>query len=343
MRARSWLIALALIAALILAAIWLLGRLLQPERLTPILLAAIGEASGLALSVSEPADYGLRPQPRLRLRGVRATTPGSNEVLLEIGMLDVELPWQTLFGGEPVVSAVAIDDARVHVAALHTWLQQRQASAPSTWPTLQNGLQISNSVVIGDRWRVQIDALALSRFALAKATALTLTGHVLRDTRNGASDWPVRLNIDTVISRGDAATVFKPLALALDAPSPLPTLHAHGELTIATMMQFSLTGELARWPAQWPALPGTDPALAMAFVVAGRGPEPLAMALSASLEQAATQMRINLVPAQLQAWLESDPASPLPPLSGELHGERMVIDGNELEGVEIRIQADAEP
>jgi len=54
-------------------------------------------------------------------------------------------------------------------------------------------------------------------------------------------------------------------------------------------------------------------------------------------------MRINLVPAQLQAWLESDPASPLPPLSGELHGERMVIDGNELEGVEIRIQADAEP
>lgn len=343
MRSRRWLIALALLAVLILAALWLVGRLLQPERLTPILLTAIGDASGLVLSVSEPADYALRPAPRLRLHGVRATAPGSSDVLLQIGLLDVELPWQTLFGGEPVVSALAITDARLHVAALQAWLQQRDQNASSTWPTLRSGLRISNSTIIGEGWRLQIDDLGLSRFALGEATTLTLAGHVLRERSSGESDWPARLIIDTVISHDDVATVFKPLTLALDAASPLPTLHANGELTIAAMMQFSLTGELAQWPAHWPALPGTDPAQPLAFVLQGRGAEPLTMALSASLEQAQTRLQLHVVPAQLQAWLASEQASPLPPLSGELYGERMMIDGNELQGVEIRVQADTQP
>src|SRR3546814_20559508 len=120
-----------------------------------MLLAAITEASGLEISVGAPADYALRPEPRLRLHGVLATAPGNPQPLLEIGLLDIALPWQTLFGGEPVITAVAIDNARLHVAALQTWLQQREASASSTWPTLQDGLEVRNSVGIGDDWPLQ--------------------------------------------------------------------------------------------------------------------------------------------------------------------------------------------
>src|SRR3546814_14735152 len=117
MRRRKTLIVLAIVAAMFIVAAWLVARLLQPERLTPMLLAAITEASGLEISVGAPADYALRPEPRLRLHGVLATAPGNPQQLLEIGLLDLALPWQQLFGGAPVITAVAAEHARLHVGA----------------------------------------------------------------------------------------------------------------------------------------------------------------------------------------------------------------------------------
>lgn len=343
MRRQRALIVLAIVAAMFIVAAWLVTRLLQPERLTPMLLAAIAEASGLEVSVSAPADYALRPEPRLRLHGVLATAPGNPQPLLEIGLLDVALPWQTLFGGEPVITAVAIANARLHVAALQTWLQQREASAPVTWPTLQDGLEISNSAVIGDDWRLQVDALALPRFALGQPTALTMSGHVLRDAAGNSSDWPLRLRVDAVIARSDAAVTLDPFQLSIDAASPLASGHAEGDLIVGEAMRFKLAGELAQWPAQWPALPGTDPSLPVKFALAGDGPELMAMTLAVRLEQAQTRLALKLIPQQLQTWLDHTAASPLPPLSGELHSERITIDGTELEGVEIHVDVDAQP
>ncbi|MDP1698859.1 MAG: AsmA family protein [Xanthomonadaceae bacterium] len=343
MRRRSWLIVLVVVASLVVVAVWQIGRLLQPERLTPVLLNAIGDATGLELTVTEPADYALRPEPRLRLHGVRATAPGSAQVLLEIGLLDIALPWRTLLGGEPVITALYIKEARLHLLPMQSWLENREDTAPSTWPTLESGLQISNSTIIADGWQLQIDALGLPRFVPGQPAALTMSGHVLRSDAGGASDWPLHLSVDTVIAHDDATITLDPLQISLQAASPLATGHARGDLSIGEMMQFKLAGELAQWPAQWPTLPGTDPSLPMLFVVSGDGPELVQMLLAVKLEQAQTRLLLTLVPAQLQAWLDSDAASPLPPLSGELHTERMMIDGTELQGVEIRVEADAEP
>lgn len=344
MRRRSWLIVLAVVAALVMVAVWMVGRFLQPERLTPMLLSAIAEAAGLELSVSAPADYGLRPEPRLRLHGVLAKAPGNPEPLLEIGLLDIALPWQTLFGGEPVITAVYVQDARLYLLPVQHWLRQRQdTTEQGAWPTLERGLKISNSRVLGDGWALQIDALDLPRFALGQPAALTMTGHVLGSDASAARDWPLQLSVDTVIARSDSAVTLKPFQLSLQAASPLATVHANGDLSVGEIMQFKLAGELAQWPAQWPVLPGTDPSLPMTFEIAGNGSELARMALAVSLEQEQTRLTLNLVPEQLQAWLDSDAASPLPPLSGELHTERMMIDGTELEGVEIRVEADPEP
>lgn len=340
MRRRSWLVVFAVVVVIFIVAAWLVARLLQPERLTPMLLAAIAEASGLEINVSAPADYALRPEPRLRLRGVLVMAPGSPQPLLEIGLLDIALPWQTLFGGEPVITAVAIDNARLHVAALQTWLQQRETGAPGTWPTLKNGLEISNSSIIGDDWQLQIDALAVPRFALGQPATLTMSGHVLRNAADNSSDWPLRLRVDTVIARDDTAVTLDPFQLGIDAASPLAT---SGNLHVGDMMQFNLAGEMTQWPAQWPALPGTDPSLPVTFALAGNGSELSRIALTVRLVQAQTRLALKLVPQQLQTWLDSTAASPLPPLSGELHTTRMMIDGAELEGVDIQVEADAEP
>src|SRR3546814_5164577 len=102
-----------------------------------------------------------------------------------------------------------------------------------------------------------------------------MSGHVLRNTADNNSDWPLRLRVDTVIARSDAAVTFDPLQLRIDAPSPLASGHAEGDLHLGDIMQFKLVGELAQWPAQWPTLPSTDPSSPVQFAVAGNGPEPM--------------------------------------------------------------------
>src|SRR3546814_14600392 len=113
-----------------------------------------------------------------------------------------------------------------------------------------------------------------------------MSGHVLRNTADNNSDWPLRLRVDTVIARSDAAVTFDPLQQRIDAPSPLASGHAEGDLPLGDIMQFNLVGELAQWPAQWRTLPGTDPSSPAKFQVAGTGPQPRGVASHDRLAQA---------------------------------------------------------
>src|SRR3546814_21025811 len=101
-----------------------------------------------------------------------------------------------------------------------------------------------------------------------------------------------------------------PRSTRTDTLVPYTTLFRSGDLHLGDIMQFKLVGELAQWPAQWPTLPGTDPSSPVQFAVAGNGPEPMGVALTVRLEQAQTRLTLNLVPQQLQAWLDSTAASP---------------------------------
>lgn len=348
MRRKRWLIVLAAIAATLLLAVWLGGRLLQPQRITGYVIAVIERASGLQVSVAQPADYAFRPTPRLRLSGVHVTDPGTSATLFDIGLLDISLPWNTLFGGDPVIRALLIEGARVEVVPLGKWLSQRPPGGTGAWPVLDDGLQVRDSRLIGDGWSARIQTLELPQFAMQTPLNLRLAASVRRDHNDPATvavDWPFTLSIDALPRALGSGMALDLQTLKLAAASPLPTFHASGGLAFGEQLSLSLSGELAQWPAAWPPLPqplaaATSP-LAFAIKAIGSGTADLQVDASLSREQ--TRIAVQVPLAQLQGWLDATPGSPLPPILAQLHSDQLQIEGARLDDVSIRIEADPQP
>lgn len=341
MKRKRWLIALAVTAASLLLAVWIGGRLLQPQRITGFVIAAIERASGLQINVAQPADYAFRPTPRLRLSGVRATVPGANGALFDIGLLDVSLPWNTLFGGDPVIRALRIEGASVDVARLAEWLGQRPTHDGGTWPVLENGLQVRDSRLIGAGWSVQIHTLELPHFAMQQPLALRLAASIQRD----ASNWPFTLDIDALPRGRGSGVALDVRALDMIAPPPLPTFHASGGAAFGDHLSLSLRGELADWPEAWPPLPqplaAAKSPLAFELKAIGSGSADLQVDANLRREQTRVAVRVPLAP--LRAWLDAAPGSPLPPIVAELHSDQLQIDGTRLDNVRIQLEPDPQP
>lgn len=342
MKRKRWLIALAVTAASLLLAVWIGGRLLQPQRITGFVIAAIERASDLQISVARPADYAFRPTPRLRLFGVRATVPGASEVLFDIDLLDVSLPWNTLFGGDPVIRALQIEGASVDVARLAEWLGQRPSrAAGGAWPVLEDGLQVRDSRLIGAGWSAQIHTLELPHFAMQQPLALRLAASIQRD----ASDWPFTLDIDALPRELGSGFALDVRALDMTAPSPLPTFHASGGAAFGDQFSLSLRGELADWPAAWPPLPqplaaATSP---LAFELKAIGSGSADLQVDANLRREQTRVAVQVPLAPLRAWLDAAPGSPLPPIVAELHSNHLEIEGARLDDVRIQLEPDPQP
>lgn len=346
MARKRWPMVLAIVSALMLLAIWLGGRLLQPERVTAFVLDAISRASGLQISVTQPADYAFRPEPRLRLSGVQVRMPGETRSMLDIGTLDISLPWDTLFGGEPVIRSLAIADAQADVARLGDWLASRpESSGPVTWPVLEDGLQISRSLIIGTGWQVRLNSLTLPRFAMDSSLDLGIDGNVQRNASSdspAATDWPFALRLVALPRQLTSNLSLEVSALQLDAASPLPSVKAHGGAAFGTSSTLILDGELADWPEAWPPLPQpmATSHTPLTFQLKAGGTGRADLELTASLSRDQTVLNLQLQLAQLQAWLDAEPGSPLPPITGTLQTDRLDIEGNTLEGVRISIEPD---
>jgi hypothetical protein len=346
MKRKRWPIVLAALAATLLLALWLGSRLLQPQRVTGFLIAAIERASGLQVSVSQPADYAFRPAPRLRLSGVRVSTADAAPPLFEIGLLDLSLPWNTLLGGAPVIRALRIERASVDVAGLSEWLSQRPPSAGGEWPVLEDGLQIRDSRLIGAGWSAQVQTLDVPHFALEQPLALSLSASIRRDPSDAAgtpADWPFALRIDALPRQLGSGIALDLRALQMDAPSPLPSLQASGAVAFGDSVALNLDGTLADWPADWPPLPLPASTNSLAFQLKATGSGVADLDLTASLQRDGTRIELQLLPAQLRAWLDAEPGTPLPPLRGELESDQLEIDGTRLEGVHIRVEPDPQP
>jgi len=345
MRRKRWLIVLAAVAAMLLA-VWLGGRLLQPQRITGLVIAAIERASGLQISVAQPADYAFRPEPRLRLSGVRVRVPGATQSMLEIGLLDLTVPWNTLLGGEPVIRALHIEGARVDLPRLDEWLRQRPASA-GAWPVLEEGLQVRDSRVIGAGWSAQVQTLEVPHFAMQQPLTLRLAGSVRRDPADGttATDWPFTLSMDALPRELGSTIAVDLRTLNMVAASPLPTFQASGDAAFGDPLALRLHGELANWPAAWPPLPQPLAAAtcALAFEIKAIGSGSADLQVDASLRREQTRIAVQVPLAQLQAWRDAVPGSPLPPITAELHSDHLQIEGASLDDVSIRIEADPPP
>ena len=246
------------------------------------------------------------------------------------------------------IRALRIERASVDVAGLSEWLSQRPPSAGGEWPVLEDGLQIHDSGLIGAGWSAQVRTLDVPHFALEQPLALNLHASIRRDPDNGAdtpTDWPLTLRVDALPRHLGSGIALDLRELRMDATSPLPNLRASGAVAFGDRVALNLDGALADWPADWPPLPQplATSTSALAFQLKATGSGIADLDLTASLQRDDTRIAMQLLLAQVRAWLDAAPGTPLPPLKGELESDRLEIDGTRLEGVHVRIEPDPQP
>lgn len=354
-RARFWLALLAVLIGLALVLAWWIGRLLQPERLTPILLAQAEAALGLEFTLAEPADVVLRPQPRLRLTGLAARAPGAPTVLLHVQQLDLALPWATLTGGAPVITHLRLSAPRLYLTPLQTWLAKQPARTASLdIPTLTDGLEIEQGRIVGAGWVVDALDLSVPEIAVGGPVALTAEGRfelsgaaatdanepdpletpAEADERFAPVLW--RLSLSGTLDDGPGLSDFQ---LSLDAGATLPTLTADGQIRLDEPFTLTAAGQLAGWPALLPALPAplAESRSPLPFTLEWTGSAPMASPVALSIARDEARFAGRFVPERVIAWLDAEPRALLPPASGLLTAPELEIDGVRLEGVRIEL------
>lgn len=131
-------------------------------------------------------------------------------------------------------------------------------------------------------------------------------------------------------------------AFALRGRDAMPSLDASGDLAVGDGLTLDWRGQLARWPAPWPALPpplGRSTS-ALPFALAYRGTADLADIAHLRLQRDTTRFDARFRLFEVMDWLDALQAgtgSPLPPLSGRLTAPRVEVSGATLEGVELRM------
>ncbi|HVR82626.1 MAG TPA: hypothetical protein VHF02_11185 [Luteimonas sp.] len=138
----------------------------------------------------------------------------------------------------------------------------------------------------------------------------------------------------------DAATwTLAPVGVALRGQGPIPTFDARGALALGRRLVLQLDGRLAQWPETWPALPAPigQSTSALPFALRYIGKPDLSEVATLHLQRDATFFDGRFRTPDLIAWINADPASPLPPLDGHVTTPRLEISGAQLEGVEITL------
>ena len=366
-RRRRWPVVLAVVAALALLAAWFVDRQLEPARLAATVLDRAGKSLQLRISFEGVPGYGLRPEPRLLLPGLRVAGL-EGEVFLSAARAEISLPWATITGGEPVITRLQLEQPVLRLAGLQRWLAARPPT-PFKLPTLTRGLQVRDGTLVGKGFTVRALSLALPHLRSGEPADLLASGRLkMGETRLGGQ---LQLHVDTpgpasAYRLGFAGTLQqpgKPLAfkadaagryastdalfsldadtLALAGDSPLPRLAGKATLRSAQALQLGFTGLLRDWPAVWPKLPeplaSQTTNLPVTLAYAGR--KDLSDPLSLRVDKPPTTLDATLRVPELRAWLATKPASPLPPIVGTLRTPVLAFDGMTLEGVEAEVRA----
>lgn len=364
-RSRRWLIALSLFALALAVAAWWVNRQLEPVRLTATVLEKAGQSLGVQLRFKGMPEYALKPEPRLLIPDL-VVSDLQGRPFLSAGRAEISLPWATITGGEPVITRIELDRPRLDLPGLARW----QASRPKTpfeLPTLTDGLVVSRGHVSGsgfslDALSLELPHLKTGDFADLQARGVFTQGETIVDfnlvaqlaTPGLASDFtlqgdgslrrapePLRLGLDAkgrYVSTDQGFSVNAP-GFRFVGKDPLPVLDGRLEVASAASLTLAFDGQLARWPATWPALPeplaaqGADLPLQLRY----SGKSDLSDPLALSIEHDATQLQASLKLSELQAWAAAEGGSPLPPLNGTMKTPSLVFDGVELQGIEIKV------
>ena len=160
----------------------------------------------------------------------------------------------------------------------------------------------------------------------------------------GATRLPFSLGIHGPLLFDEAVWLLAPANVVLhgrDDPDTelVPALDARGNLALGRRLVLRLHGELATWPAAWPALP--EPLASsrsrLPFALDYTGSPDLTGITALRLRRDAADFDARFRIQDVQAWMVRDATNPLPPLEGSVRAPRLDIAGARLEGVEIEI------
>ena len=341
-----WLLGAAVLL-LALAAAWL-ARLLEPERLSALLLREAAQRTGLALAVAEPADVSFWPDLHIELSGLQASTGRDGAPMLTVAAVDLVLPWSALLRREARIQALRLREPVLDRAQLAHWLEARPASTGAAWelPELSASLVvIDGSVVAPDSpasW--QLRGLMLETSPLLPGRRFEAEGSA--QLQMGEDNWSGRFEFATVPESGGGALLLDPLHLVVRDADGALLADAVGHLRAGPRdaLSVALTVELGTMPAALAGPLGTTDAAAPASVaLAYQGTTAWAGELRVEARHAGTVAEFRGVPDELLEWWAGDPRTPLPPGEGRASLPTIELEGARLEGIELQLRGSAAP
>lgn len=318
----------SLVLAAGLAVVMAVYLLLQPDRFTAMLQSQVRNA-GLELSLASPASPTLFPRPALELSGITLNARGANAPILLASRGRLALPWQTVFGGAPVITRLEIDSPRVDLGALQDWLTAlptQPAGVPPNIPRIDTGISISRgSVVRGDE-------LLLGNVALEAGSLISGQPFPVSMSASTAANTPLQLRLSATPRIQGNALQLDNIALHLSQGSTLTLVlngsaHWHGAADAAA----SLAGKLDHADAgQYDISLKLTPA---------DQDNPLLLALK--LDGPDNHADMRLPPLELAHWWsklsdEQGPQLTMPPGSGHAEISRFETDGIRIEGLTLQ-------
>lgn len=340
---RRWIVLLALVG-LGLAGFFGLRSLLQPERISAFLLQQIETATGLEVTLQQPADIGWWPDLHVELTGVEIRMPGAVQAILRVAQVDVTLPWAALRSGEDIhLRGLRLLRPDLDVAALLELIDNAADDgppAPLQLPTLDAPLQVRDGRIAGDRWTIEQLVLNLPALHDGVATQLDAQGALaLESTRHLFA-----LQLATTPAVDGDTLQLSPLVLDL-VLDRLPSWHPHLDGNLRWQrsgpLNFDLHSQIATWPADWPELPlpPPDAPTPTELVLRYDGDASLHGTAVFAVMRGEDGARGSLTLNDAIDWLGGDHASPLPPLDASIEIPRLHYDGIDASGVRLRMQA----
>ncbi len=341
-RRRRWLW-LGLLPALAICGFFAVRALLEPERLSAFLLQRASSATGLQLQLAEPADVGLWPDLHLELSGLTATAPGSEKPLLRVGRVDAVLPWSALRSDTLQVQSLRLLRPELDVDAMSAWLAQRErtATAELRLPQFDAAIEIDDGRIVGNAWAIEAMDMSLASLHEGEPTTLSARGQFVR--ASGVVPFDVRIATTPRTAAGDLHLDAMTIALHESAgTTPWLSVQGTAQLSNEAALTFDLNGEIAQWPAAWPALPfpeAEESTVRIALAYAGSTDLRGHASLSLARGDDGIAGRFDL--GDIAGWLAAPEASPLPPVTGAMDAARLQFGSVELRGVKLRIEEPA--
>lgn len=139
----------------------------------------------------------------------------------------------------------------------------------------------------------------------------------------------------------DGEVVVAPLAAAIRGQDNIPeTVDATGSLAFGDVLALHLSGEVADWPAQWPALPAPlgESDSPFPFTVDYADATDFSGQVDVQLSRDETNFNGQFQLPELTGWMaQLANGTPLPPLTGTLTTPRIEVAGATLTGVRVEI------